>query len=222
MVRNYNGFRKQIEQFVVLRSRNYVNTDCNIDMLLHIVFAEIATEVKLMWDVQQLVFNADQLTYDLPKYEVLEASKDGKDDEEYPEEDDNAYASKYFTDIYDIVDMEGNDISSMFTQVDSNTLMITQEILDANIDSEFQVLRSVVPSVKSIEPWLYQLLLKPMIEGIMFNIQDSIPSQVDGQLGNLQYQRFFNAKKILKKLLPQRRWIVTKQVGTNIVEEGVL
>ncbi len=223
MVRNYVGFRKQIKELVTLRSRNYVNTDCNIDMLMHVVFAEIATEVNLMWDVQTFTLNSDQLTYTFPSYDILDADDDDDDDsEEFPDEDNNEYASKFFTEIHEIVDSEGHDVSTMFTELSADVITIEQEMLDRHIDDDYRILRSVVPSIKILEPWMYQLMLKPMIEGMMFEIQDSVPSETDGKLGNLQYQRFFNAKKFLKEKLPQRNWISSKQPGTNIVEEGVL
>ena len=93
-------------------------------------------------------------------------------------------------------------------------------IFENNIGKRLKVLLSVIPSIKVLEPWMYQLILKPMVEGIMFEIQDSVPSETDGKLGNLQYQRFFNAKKELKLKLPQMESIVTKQVGSNINRVG--
>ena len=78
-----------------------------------------------------------------------------------------------------------------------------------------RILRSVLPDVETLDIAMYSHLFKPMVEGMMFAIQDSVPSETDGRLGNLQYQRFFNAKKLLKQRVPEKESIVTKQVGSN-------
>ncbi len=222
MVRNYIGFKKQLEEIIILRSRNYVNTDCNINMLIHSVFAEIATEVPLMWEIRRMMFFEGINDYDMDITEILEYTAV---DEEYisPLAEDyidgiNEYAAKYIVDVIEVADDNGYDMSNILTRkiTPTGSLYITDEDLKPRVNSFFNALMSVIPSIKSLEPWMYQLMIRPMVEGIMFNIQDSVPSEMDVKAGNLQYQRFFNAKKELKLKFPQRESIITKQLGTSI------
>ena len=47
MIKNYDEFHEQLIAAVKFRSRNYVNTDCDIDILIQTVYNDIADNITL-------------------------------------------------------------------------------------------------------------------------------------------------------------------------------
>ena len=204
MILNFSSFKDILEQLVKYRSKNYVNTTCDISVLISSVYSEISTEVNLAYHIQELELYDDTYRYKLPAF-ITKPSNNNI----------NEFYESYLTDIYDIVDKDGCDVSNYFTQVGNGELILNDKNPFNMSNDIIYVLRKKIPDIKELEPPMYDMIQKAMIEGIMFNIQDSVPSQTDGQLANLQYQRFFNAKKDLKLKLPQFEWFDVVGIGTN-------
>ena len=204
MLNSYKNFEKSMDQVMKLRSRNYVNTDCNISLLVNLAYNDICTEVMLAWNVFEFQIDMSQnITYVLPKTN---------------NDTDPVKSTEKYVDIVDIADIDGNDLHHLFDiSSDQYTIDIKPGIGYENLynGQTIRVLRSVIPDIEFLPTYMYNIIFTAMMEGMMFYIQDSVPSETDGKLGNLQYQRFFNAKKAIKARLPERERIVTNRSGNN-------
>ena len=136
MLKSFKAFEKSLDEIMKLRSRNYVNTDCNISLLLGVTYTEIATEIVLEWDVYDFDLTSSMLVYNLPK-----TNNPANDSE----------STKRYESIYDIADTEGNDISGLFkvnTQMDE--LTISHEDVVKFEGLNVRILPSVLSAVETL------------------------------------------------------------------------
>lgn len=193
MVVSYKDFKAQLEGMVKLRSRNYVNTDCDIDVLIHTVYHDIATEINLKYNKTEVV---------LTDTTVIEL--DGED------------ANIIYGETIQILNSEGYNITSAFQRINYHTYQDHTGYIASHIGETIYFVRSEFRSIENAGKKIYNLLMPAMIEGIMYYIQGSIPSQVDGQLDNASYQRFYKAKDDIKNLLPQFEYASPRKVGGTL------
>ena len=201
MLNTYEEFVDRVEQMIKYRSKNYVNTDCDIHGIIDTVYNDIASDVVLAWNVYEfIIVDPSVKDYVLPK--------DNRTN------DDVTTITERYYDIFDIADEDRNRLLPYFISIDRYTIRVEDDVFRSRMkDQKVLVLRNMVQDIKVLDPEMYMRLLSPMLEGIMYYIEDSIPSQVDGQLANLHFQRFYNAKRAIKDQLPQTKWLAEHDVG---------
>ena len=199
MITTYQEFQEHLNNLVKIRSKNYVNTNCDIAVIMQNVYAEISTEVNFFAEMQEIVITKSLYNYALEN--ILFEPVDNK-------------VIGILTDTYEMVDSDGEDVSNYFTQMAYGNYILNSTNPFKENDVVF-VLRKKRIDLEYLSADMYEVLIKATIEGMMFQIQDSVPSQIDGQLANLQYQRFFNAKKELRLMYPQYERVDVVGHGTN-------
>ncbi len=202
MTNTYDEFEKTLETIIQLRSKNYVNLDCDIYNLIPIVYDEITNDVVLMWEEEEILLEEDVYIYDIKT----------------KEESGYKTYSKFYTDVTAIVDDNFIEISDYIDLLESNQIRINDGLfLSLNIDKKIHLMRKVKPDITIVEEPLLSMLRPALIEGIMYHIQSAVPTDIDaGKLGNMQYQRFFAAKRVLKEQLPQFGRFDNRQTGSEI------
>ena len=198
MINNYTDFEESLRASIIFRAKNFVITDCNFENLMNDVFDDIMRDVKIAWTTQTIIIEDGIYNYELENSSV--------------DEDAN---TEYYGSSFDIVGEAFEDISNFMTEPEDGTLIIDEHFANRNVGGKVFVLRVKIPAITSLKTLDYRNIKTAMIEGLLYQIQDSIPSQIDGQLGNFGYQRFFAAKKVLKEKYPQRRWLDGRQVGSQ-------
>ncbi len=193
MLASYGDFEKHLTDMVKIRAANYIETDCDIHALVEAVYNDIQNEVLLE------TFRAEYLVGEENNYEL------------YPM---NPEFTAFYTDVLDIVDE--NDISTLhyLDQVDrqnwkwksniSDSCCVTADTVPAcYVGRKIYFIQKKISKIENLPVEMYQRLVTAMLEGIMYYVQTALPNQVDGQVGNFSYQRFYNAKKQLINLQPQ-------------------
>ena len=54
LITSYDDLTTSITEILKIRSKNFVNTNCNIDVLIDYVYQEIAMDVPLSWKIQDI------------------------------------------------------------------------------------------------------------------------------------------------------------------------
>ena len=193
MLTSYSAFKDRLISVIKIRSRNFVNTDCDIDALAHIVYNDIISEVNLKWYKQPYVISDEELIV-LPANNIVG--------------DDTATVTEFYKRVYDIVDEDDCNITDYIIRTDNDTYRyISLEYRDYNKGKTIYFVRSVAATIETLNLEQYHLILSAMVEGIMYYVQASIPDPNDGQTVNLAYQRYVAEKKKLINKLPQVQYV---------------
>ena len=200
MVSNYQEFQDEITAILKMRVKNYMNTDPDMSAIENLVYTDITGSVVLDAEYSDIQLVPGQTSY-------------YADGEEY---NANGDIVAYFGDTFDMVDSHGDDVSDYFIETYAGAYdVINNSVFTAVPDGLVIMVRRRTNKITELSPRMYNLILPAMIEGIIFNVQDSIPSQVDAEVGNLSYQRFFSEKKKLREQLPQTIWAGGEQLGSR-------
>lgn len=200
-INTYAEFIDSLEKSIIFRAKNFVTTDCDFENLVNDVYDDIMRDVKLKWITQTILVEKNVYNYELENDNTLEVAD--------PE------LIEYYGETFDIVDEYFDDVSMYITEPETGIIIMDEDFVSRNIGRQVFLLRSKIPPLVSLDALLYRAIKTAMVEGLMFQIQDAIPSQIDGQLANAGYQRFFAAKKVLKEKYPQRKWLDGVQVGSQ-------
>ena len=180
-----------------IRSTNFRLSQNDIILMASNVFEEIAIECALDFIQQQVLISKDIDEYDVGALY-------------------SQVGSEVAMDVMSIRDDNGWDIANYFVEIGRNkfkaNLFINEEknyrFLEEYDGRYITFNRQVVPDIESISDKTQTLIFNTMLQGIMFYTQDAIPNPTGDQSAmaetNLYYQRYFQAKKNLVKLLPQR------------------
>lgn len=207
MIKQYSDWEEQIVKMIKIRSANYVETDCDIEALIDTVYQDINNTVMLNR------YKQSHLVQDVGSFTILNDDGDVGDP--------NSMRTRY-TDVLDIVDEYDVSILERLhkTNESSWTWNNYGGCTDNGVPAHFvgETIYFIRKSVTEIDRLPLEMLSKltnPMLEGIMYYIQTALPNQVDGQVGNWSYQRYFNAKKAIMNMDSQhvipikgeRKWI---------------
>ena len=188
MVTRYEDFEINLIKTMKFRAKNFVVTDCDFDNIVKDIYDDIMSNININWVTQEVVFEKDVYSYITPMDNSSEILDTETED------------ISYYGESFDIVGENFEDISNFITEPEAGIIIVDQEFLDRNIGSSIFILRTSIVPIEKQHPKILTAIRAAMVEGLMYMIQDAIPSQVDGQLGNLGYQRFFAAKEQLKKV----------------------
>ncbi len=194
MLRSYEEFLDTIEQTIIYRSKNYANTNCDVHTLSRIVYEDICNSAFFTWVKDEYYINAeeDTLTIRLDNMPGTETQD--------------------ITEMYgvptDIVDKDDYCISSYLQSVDiCKYKWINTDFRDNNPNEPIYFIRPIIYAIEHLPRRLYQVIFNAIIEGVMYHIHQSIPSQVDSAIANLSYQRYYSAKQQLINKYPQVQYV---------------
>ncbi len=208
MIRNYEEFKDTLIEMLKIRSANFINTDCNINILFASVYDDICRDVILNTIKQEIIIETNKTNYMLENTLIHDINNTDSHID-------------YYGDYFDIVDSEYYDISNWFTQIENGEfdvdILLTQQLNKTSV----YILRKNTVSIRYLTPTMYQNIFTAMMEGCMYMIQDVIPSEIDIQGANLGYQRFFKAKEILRNEYPQRPKFDGRHTGSQSKYKGL-
>ena len=201
MLANYDQFEASVISMIKIRSANYVTTTCDISNLILTVYEDISSDVIFYYETESIKLDKNNDTYDIKTF--TESSPGNID--------------KIYVDIHAMIDDNLLDCSHSVLILDGESkIKITDNsFLSSNHDKSIHLKRNIVKDIRGLDMMVYQDIKQAMIEGIMYHIMTSVPSQVDAPLGNVEYQRFFSEKKKLIAKYPQTGRFDTHGVGTN-------
>lgn len=177
----YAEFTAQVQAVSTIRLRNYTWTEANLTAMIDYVYRDLMNEIHLEWEDQDIVIDKA-----VKEYDVTNANNSGLFD---------AFDSEKFS-IWPFLSLDD----------DENTVhIINEEFLDFYDGQTITITRKHMPAIADANPRTLDKILKAIIEGIVYFIQDSIPSQADTQAANFHYQRYFNERKMLINLNPQMK-----------------
>ncbi len=192
MLTSYEEFKDYLTGIIKIRSKNFVNTDCDLAFITGLVYTDLTSSVILSWVKQEyLCTDSETMVLDRDNHSIITQ----KTTEEYGI-------------AFDIVDAEDYSVNEWIAHVDECTYKWkTPELVSDYNGKKIYFVRPVKYSLEELPTRFYSVILPAIIEGIMYNIETSIPSEIDGQLSNLYYQRFYQEKKTLINRYPQVQYV---------------
>ena len=186
MIKTFEEFKASLTKLMQVRSANYVNTDCDINVLIDAVWAEMS-DIILDWKYEDhIIDNTTNLVMLDP-------------------DDDTAHYKDPIVITCKRNDFPEYDVSHRVNKLSMLTYDIT-DIADALITNETATLTFVRPmqyAIDKLPPDMYDALLPVISYGVMFYIENAIPSQVDNPISNYTYKAFQAAKQQLQSQYPQ-------------------
>ncbi len=193
MLVSYDDFEKQMIEMLIIRSKNYVHTDCDLTALINTVYGDICSEIIFAYVKQSYTI--------VDEYAVVLKSNNISNDNVLT-------ITEVYGEALDFVDANDMDIGMYLARVDLNTYKWTiEEYRDTHLGDVISVVRAVTYKLEHLPVKFYDRLFTSIIEGVMYHVQLSIPSQGDTQAGNLAYQRYYSEKKKLLNLFPQVQYV---------------
>lgn len=182
MIKNYVEFEEFLDKAIVYRSKNYVNTDCSISTLIELVYQSITNEVIFFYTLQEIDYNTPA--------DLILPNDNGVDELYGP--------------VLDASDEQLNDISDLLIfSTEPNLVFKDEYTADYFKGKKVIVLRPVTKDVKNLDMTTYNMLVPCMIEGLMYHIEESVPSPVDNQIARNAYAKFMAEIEKLRNKLPQ-------------------
>lgn len=193
----YNDYLIKTTETMKIRSSNYRMTQNDIIYLVNNVFTEIATEVILKFNKQEVLMSADQKEYDL----------------------DSLYTpsgNEILLDVMSIRDSNGLEISELFNEVSPNVFQYKDFVHDDTVELFMDMYdaetitfwRQEIPDIETISSKIQTIIFNALVEGILWYTHDNIPNPVSSNSPqgetNMYYQRYYKARENIKNLLPQR------------------
>jgi hypothetical protein len=195
MLNSYDEFEKNMIDIIKVRSKNYTNTNCNIRAIIEVVYNEIIEEVNIDWIFQEYTIKEDKKLIVLPE-------NNGD-----PTQDPELVPTERYGEVYDIINYAGLDMSDLFQAVDEGVFQFLNESLHQQyIGETFIFVRPKRIDIQALSPKYLNALYRALVEGIMYHIEVSVPSQVDVTFSNYTYQRYYNARKELINKFPQIKY----------------
>ena len=182
---------------IKIRATNYRLTDDEFTRLFDYAYREIMMETR----PHRVQFDY-AITSDKPYIDIEDAYSNSEE-----------YNKDNIIDPVSVVIVEtGHDVTDKFDWSDILNPKLMNDCLYVDYCGFFdeygtsvpvQITITTIPDIGSLDNRIQDMIKPAMIEGILFNIESYIPSQVNSQVANLSYQRYYNEKKRLKQELPQ-------------------
>lgn len=182
MIKTYTEFEEFLDKAIIYRSKNYVNTDCSISTLIELVYQAITNEVIFFYKLQEITYNGAA--------DLILQNDNGNDELYGP--------------VLDVCDENLTDISDlMIFSTEPNLVFKDEYTADAFIGKKIIVLRPLVKDVKKLDMSMYNIIAPCVIEGLMYHIEESVPSPVDNQIAANAYKKFMLEIDKLRNKFPQ-------------------
>lgn len=193
----YTDWLIKITETIKIRSTNFRLSQNDIIYMVNNVYDEIGLEVNLDFVQQRVLIDKNTDVYDIDALYV-------------------AVANELPTDVMSIQDDNGYDLTKYFNQLGRNKYKANQYMNEeknyrflSEYDGDYITFnRAVVPDIETLSVRLQTTIFNAVVQGIIFYTEDAIPNPVGDNSAateaNIQYQRYFQAKKNLIKILPQR------------------
>ncbi len=190
MIISYNSFENKLIEMLKIRSSNFVNTDCNMEVLIDTVYSNIMNDVN---------FDTTKTGYVLNEEKIFILKQDN-----YDPQVESIIATIRYGIATKIVDDEEVNVEDYMVILEDYIYRLDDSMFpNRYTDRTFYFYQPTLYSIELLPPKYYDEIFPAMIEGIMYEIEVSIPSEVDGKLSNMFYQRFFNEKEKLQKKHPK-------------------
>lgn len=191
MIKSYENFKDSIERLIIFRAKNFAVTDCDVGILIDIVYTDIANEINLKYEKYPYLISDDTMII-LPKNDTAKVSE----------------ITVTYKDVFDIVDEDDNTIVDEIIKTDTDQYRyVHDEYREKNKGKQIFFIRSIIPDISTLDNRMYNKLSNAMVEGIMYQIQESIPAPTDRDMINFTIQRYFKAKEALLNSLPQVSYV---------------
>ncbi len=193
MLTSYEEFEKALIVMLRVRSKNYVNTDCDIVTILDLVYSDISSTININW-VKTIHAVIDEDIIYLASNDIQDGNV-------------STLTEEYGV-VHDIVDDEDYDIGNLLFQVNDNAYRWkTSDAKEAFIGKDIFFIRPVIYKLNSLPFRFYDKLFTVLVEGVMYHIEASVFNPNDIEAGNLSYQRYYAAKNKLINDYPQVQYI---------------
>ncbi len=190
MLVSFEAFEEAILAVLKIRSANFVNTNCDLDVISRLVYMDIAQNVHFD-SVKTGYLTTDEKTFELKSDDVDSLVEGSIPTMRY------GIATK-------IVDDAENDIDEQMIILGDYEYKLDDSFFPGiYLDRYIYFYQPITYAMEYLPAKYYDEIFNAMIEGIMYQIEVSIPSDIDGKLSNLYYQRFFNEKKRLQENHPK-------------------
>jgi len=192
MLTDYESFYKHLVDTLQIRSRNYVNTDCDIEAAIEAVYRDISNIVRLEWIAQEYIVDKS-----VEKFQL-------QNDNSTP----NAAPTERYGPETDIVDEKYRPISEKLLNLDQpGSFGWRDRTFRNSMDGKpIYFIRPVTYDIHVLPSHLYDIIFPAVLEGIIHWIEASIPSQIDAAIENRNYMRFYNEKRNLINRFPQIKY----------------
>ncbi len=194
MINSFEDFETHVINMIKIRSKNFVNTDCDMDVLINLVYTDIMTKIILDWTKDEYLCDGS---------ETITIKENNFDSTII----DFVVTEKYGLPT-DIVDEYDYHIDKVLERVNTYEYkFVTEDLADEFNGKNIYFIRPIEYDITTLPSRYYDEILNALIEGIMYHIEVSIPSQVDGQISNMFYQRYFSEKQKLVDKYPQVQYV---------------
>ncbi len=190
MLISFEAFEDALLSVLKIRSTNFVNTNCDLDILLRLVYTDVAQNITFD-SVKTGYLTTDEKTFKL------------KDDDVDSEDGSSVLTMRYGI-ATKIVDDAENDIDEQMIILGDYEYKLDDSFFPGiYLDRYIYFYQPITYAMEYLPVKYYDEIFNAIVEGIMYQIEVSIPSDIDGKLSNLYYQRFFNEKKRLQENHPK-------------------
>ena len=188
MLASYEDFILNLTNAIKYRSKNFVNTDCDIGVLIETVYQDVQSVVIFDYKMYNiLVENIINNTVVLP-------DSDTGDHE----------ATELYGPVMDITDNESCNVSKYFNEIDRKVYHVNDSFLQNTNSISIDFIMPVTRPLEYLDAHIVNKLNKVLLEGVMWHIHQSIPFAPDAQpIVQAQFARYEYAKKELINMLPQ-------------------
>ena len=190
MIRTYEEFLDDLNALLVIRSRNFVNTDCDLNALIQLVYNDINEHCVLGWEKYEVTI--DDIT------DIVTAPANNE------ENNDVLTITKYYGSITAITDKNGTDVTKIFKKISKYEYQFINETLwEEFYDDTIHLYMSIHTSLETLNPKVYHNILMAMLEGVMYHIQRAIPNPDDLYAVDNAYKVYTREKDKLLDNKPQ-------------------
>ena len=195
MINTYEQFKDTVIKTIVFRAKNFAVTDCDIENLIDVVFADISDNVNMAWEKYEHIVDGSIETFTIPVTNINP-------------EDTERIITRVYKPVLDIVDGDDNDMSKLIILTDNDEYRFHNDSARRYLDGKsLYFVRAYSPSIETLDVEMYSMILPVVIEGLMFHIQASIPDTIDGKAIGYQQSRYHVAKSTLINKLPQIQYV---------------
>ncbi len=190
MLTSFEGFKESLLAVMKIRSANFVNTNCDLNYLMRLVYTDIAQSITFK------TIKEEHLVDDSKLFVLKENDFDSSDPV--------SELTMRYNIATSIVDDEEINIENFMVVLDDYEYRLDDSSFpERYLDRNIYFYRPVIYAMESLPSKIFEEILNCMIEGLMYQIEVSIPSDIDGKLSNMFYQRFFAEKKKLQEKYPK-------------------
>ena len=226
---HYNDFKNKLTKLTKFRNKNYSVTDEEIEDVIDIVYTELMSDTHITFVAELVYPDCPEEGDNVSCCDSVEYGIEDITNMHYPAE----YLTSQKIEVYQITCVDGFIVDRMLDKIhrnryalNFNALLNTGHCRNDPMDTPLVFHWKCIPDIVTLEDWIYDTIYQPMLEGLNYYIESTIPSQVDNGVANWSYKRWFNAREKLVNQFPQFpevgrvKWIDAPICGESCNEIG--